>query len=134
MSALALLVFVADASLTVWRRGDRRKALLVGGSIVLFVMAALFQSILVFWGIIPGPILVAASYLGIVVAMGFELSRDVLRAAELSEELRENEQSMTLAVETANFGIWIRDLSPSGSVCSKAAEKAITNALRRSST
>ena len=75
LSALALLVFVADASLTVWRRGDRRKALLVGGSIVLFVMAALFQSILVFWGIIPGPILVAASYLGIVVAMGFELSR-----------------------------------------------------------
>ena len=55
----------------------------------------------------------------------------MLRAAELSEELRENEQSMTLAVETANFGIWIRDLSPSGSVCSKAAEKAITNALRR---
>ena len=38
-SSLVFILFVADASFTVWRRGDRRKALLVGGSIVFFVLA-----------------------------------------------------------------------------------------------
>lgn len=92
LSALALILFVADAGVTVWRRGDRQKALLVSGSIVFFVVGALFQSMLVFWGVIPGPILVSVFYVGVVAAMGFELSRDVLRAAELSDELRESEE------------------------------------------
>ena len=36
LSLWALLIFVIDASITVWRRGDRRTAVIVGGSIVLF--------------------------------------------------------------------------------------------------
>src|SRR5271166_2249977 len=39
LSAALLIIFVADASVTVWRQGDRRKALAVGGSIVFFVLA-----------------------------------------------------------------------------------------------
>jgi len=37
LSLLLLVIFVADASVTVWRRGDRRSA--AGGSIVFFVLA-----------------------------------------------------------------------------------------------
>ena len=36
LSSVLLLVFVADASVTAWRRGDRRKALMVGGSVEFF--------------------------------------------------------------------------------------------------
>ena len=36
-----LLVFVADASITAWRRGDRRKALTAGGSIVFFLVSGM---------------------------------------------------------------------------------------------
>jgi PAS domain S-box-containing protein len=43
--------------------------------------------------------------------MGYELSQDVLRAAQLSNDLRESEQRMSLAVDAANFGIWIRDFA-----------------------
>src|SRR5437773_5047345 len=39
-SLLLLVVFVTDATITAWRRGDRRQALVVGGSIVLFVVGA----------------------------------------------------------------------------------------------
>jgi PAS domain S-box-containing protein len=46
------------------------------------------------------------------------LGRDVLRASQLVGELqasdaglRENEERMSLAVDAANFGIWIRDLA-----------------------
>jgi PAS domain S-box-containing protein len=50
--------------------------------------------------------------------MAYELGRDVLRASQLVGELqaseaglRENEERLSLAVDAANFGIWIRDLA-----------------------
>ncbi len=110
LSSLALILFAADASITVWRRGDRRKALFVGGSVVFFVLGGQVQSMLVFWGVIQMPIVVSLFYLGIIMAMGSELSRDVLRAAQLGRELRESEQQMTLAADAASLGIWVRDL------------------------
>src|SRR6266478_3718949 len=41
LSVLLLLIFLVDATITVWRRGDRRRALIVGGSTIFFVSAAL---------------------------------------------------------------------------------------------
>jgi signal transduction histidine kinase len=92
LSSLALILFAADASVTVWRRGERRKAVLVGGSVVFFVLGGTVQAMMVFWGILHMPIMVSLFYLGIVMAMGYELSQDVLRGAEVGRELRESEQ------------------------------------------
>ncbi len=118
LSLLLLLIFAADASVTAWLRGDRRRALTVGGSIVFFTFVSTSQSLLVFWGVIQAPIVASISFMGLVAVMGYELSRDVFRASQLVGELkeskdglRENEQRMRLAVEAANFGIWIRDLA-----------------------
>ena len=36
-TTVMILIFVADASVTAWRRGDRRKALMIGGSIEFFL-------------------------------------------------------------------------------------------------
>ena len=110
LSLLLLVIFAADAAFTVWRRGDRRQALVVGGGIVFCVLMGTGQAILVFWGIISAPITASLFYMGIVAAMGFELSHDVLRAAELSEELRESERRMDLAASAAELGLWVWDM------------------------
>ena len=34
---LMIILFVADASVTAWRRGERRKALIVGGGVEFFL-------------------------------------------------------------------------------------------------
>src|SRR5882724_12645562 len=52
LSLLLLVIFVTDATITVWQRGDRRQALMVGGSIVLFVLAATAEAVVITWGII----------------------------------------------------------------------------------
>ena len=104
LGLLLLVIFVADASIAVWRRGDRRQALSVGGSIVLFVVAATVQLILTLWGILHTPITVGLFFMGIVAAMGYELSRDVLRAARLSDDLRESQERMALATHAVNLG------------------------------
>jgi PAS domain S-box-containing protein len=110
LGLLLLVIFVADAAITVWQRGERGQALLVGGSVVFFVVAGTGEAILTLWGIIHVPITVSLFYMAIVAAMGYELSQDVLRAARLSDELRESQQRMALATHAANVGIWVRDL------------------------
>jgi two-component system sensor kinase FixL len=110
LSLLFLVIFVADAAISVWRRGDRRQALSVGGSIVFFVVAGTVQAMLIFWGIIHSPITASLFFMAIVAAMGYELSRDVLRAARLSGDLRESEEHMSLAAEAANLGMWVWDV------------------------
>jgi two-component system sensor kinase FixL len=109
LSLLLLVIFVADAAISVWRRGDRRQALSVGGSIVFFVLAGTLQALLIFWGIIHAPVTASLFFLAIVAAMGYELSQDVLRAARLSDDLRDSEERMSLAAEAASLGMWVWD-------------------------
>lgn len=108
---LLLLVFVVDASVTLWRHGARRRAAVVGGTITFFLLVSGGHSALVETRIIESPYLISFAYLAIVVAMGMELSDDVLHAAQLASNLRESEDRMTLAAEATNLGIWIRDLT-----------------------
>jgi two-component system, LuxR family, sensor kinase FixL len=107
LSLLLLVLFVADATVTVWRRGDRRQALAVGGSIVFFTVAGTVQAVLVLWEMVHWPMTASFFYLGIVATMAYEMSHEALRAAQLSDDLRESEERMTLAAEAAGFGVWM---------------------------
>ncbi|MCG3149105.1 MAG: Adaptive-response sensory-kinase SasA [Verrucomicrobiae bacterium] len=113
LSALMLVVFAADASLMLWRRGnsvDRRRALVVGLSLTVFLFLACTLVALVHSQIIAAPYFVSIPFLIMVAAMGHELSRDVLRAAKLAAELRETEQRMELAADAANLGLWVWEI------------------------
>ncbi len=106
LGVLLLLVFVADASVTLWRRGAHRRAAVIGGAITFFVLAGGTQAALVDEEIIRTPYLLTFAYLAILVAMGMELSEDVLRATQHASDLRESEQRMSLAVDAAQLGLW----------------------------
>ncbi|MDM0012182.1 ATP-binding protein [Variovorax sp. J22P168] len=106
-----LVVFIADAALSAWRRGERAKALSIGGSAVLFALAGIGQAVLIFWGAAKMPITISVFSLGVVLAMAYQLSRNVLNAARLVQDLRESEERMTLAAEAAHLGIWVRDMA-----------------------
>jgi PAS domain S-box-containing protein len=113
-STLLLLIFFVDATIAVWRRGEQRRALLVGGSAILFITLALAQSVLVIWGAVRWPFINSVPYLGIIAAMGYELSYDFLRAAKLAQDfqtseaaLRESEARINIATNAANLGLWL---------------------------
>ena len=113
LSLFLLVLFVADASLVAWRRGDRRQALVVGGSTAFFALGGTLEAVLVLGGIIHAPLTASLFYLGLIAAMGYQLSDDVIRAARLSDELREREQQMTRAEERFRLVV---EASPSGIV------------------
>jgi hypothetical protein len=49
LDTFVLMLFFADASVTAWRHGRRTEALLVGGSLTVFMLASAGRSMLVFW-------------------------------------------------------------------------------------
>jgi two-component system sensor kinase FixL len=113
-SVLVLLLFVADAGLTAWRRGNRRQALMISGSIVAVLVASSAQGILVVGLGRPMPFTISLFQLGILAVMGYELSRDVLRASQLvgdlqasAATLQETQQRMNLAADAAKLGLWV---------------------------
>jgi two-component system, LuxR family, sensor kinase FixL len=116
VSLLLLLVFFVDATITVWRRGDRKRALVLGGSMIFGAILA-WHVPLVIWGIIDVPFFLSFAYSGIVAAMGYELSYDLLHAAQLARqlqaseaELRETQERMELAANAAELGMWMWDI------------------------
>jgi signal transduction histidine kinase len=110
VSLLLLLIFFIDATITVWRRGDRRRALVVGGSMILGAILA-WHVPLVIWGIVDVPFFLCFAYSGIVVAMGYELSNDIALAAQLACELELSDKRLNLAADSADLGLWDWDLS-----------------------
>src|SRR5207249_7940776 len=117
VSLLWLLVFFVDATITVWRRGDRRRALVVGGSMIFGAILA-WHVPLVIWGIIDVPFFLCFAYSGIVAGMAYELSYDLLHAAQLARRLQESEVDlretrvrMELAASAAKLGMWMWDIA-----------------------
>ena len=84
LGVLMIAAFVADAAVTLWRQGRKRRAALVGGTITFFILAAGVQTSLVDAGVIATPYLVSFFYLAILVAMGIDLSDEVVRLHALS--------------------------------------------------
>ena len=105
ISLLLVVTFSVDATITVWRRGDRRRALIIGGSMIFGAVVA-FHVPLVIWGVIHVPFFLCFAYTAIVAAMGYELSSDMFHAAQLTRKLKESEDRLALAAESAKFGVW----------------------------
>jgi PAS domain S-box-containing protein len=111
ITLLLLLAFFVDASITAWRHGERKRALIVGGSIVFFGAIVAAQVALVVWGVIQVPFFSSFAYLGIVAALGYELGHDTIRAVRLAHELELTEKRLTLTADWAGVGLWEWDLN-----------------------
>jgi len=112
-SGLLFVGFVVDAAIRLWRNGsprERQRALVVGGGLLLFVVSCFTNSRLEHASPPHTPYFITLSFLFIVGAMGLELSRDLIHAARLSQELRENAESMRLAAASAKLALWRWDI------------------------
>ena len=115
LSNLLMVAFLIDATIQVWRRDDprqRRAALLVGGSFALAMLLAGSITAAVSIGFIELPLTFNPMFLPVLLAMSYLLGTDVVRAAQLGEqlqrneiELRESEARFRLVVESAPAGM-----------------------------
>lgn len=120
LGLVLLLAFVASAWVEVWKRGDRdarRRAAIICGSLVIFILAGSANAILIHAGIVQMPYFITALFLLVITAVGYELGSDVIRVAQLSERLgasqaqiRASEQRMALVTSATNLGLWEWDV------------------------
>lgn len=110
VSVLLVLAFMADASVQLWKKGGRRKAAVVGGGVLFFLFVSRGHAVLIEKGLLETPYFVSFAFLGVICAMGHELSSDVLRVAMLSQRLRESEWRSDLAARAASLGFWTLDI------------------------
>src|SRR5262249_31624301 len=103
-----LVLFVIAAAIALWRRGDataRRRAAVVGGSLVLCVGFAAGFAALTLSGTVHAPTMVMPSVFVLVLAMGYELARDLISTAQLSAQLRASEARFRAVVQSVPSGI-----------------------------
>ena len=114
---LISIIYFVDAAVSAWRRGDKWRGGVVGGSVAVISVVTLGVSIAVPWGLLEVPLFASPYFLLVIGAMGFELSYELKRAAETSEELSkardENAKingELALSASAASVGVWSRDL------------------------
>ena len=112
MGTLLLAIFVIDAAVSVRRRNDQRKTLVLSSGIMFFVVASMVQAIMVFWGFVSMPITISFFFLGIVVVTAYEMSLDVHRSVQLAENLRDSETR--LRDITFSMGDWVWEVDEKG--------------------
>ncbi len=96
-SSLLWIGFVIDASVRLWRRGgaeNRRRAGVVGGSMILFLLFAAGLTGLQEYQIIRMPYFVALSFLPMILVIASELSRNLNQVASLAEEALRHEREL----------------------------------------
>jgi signal transduction histidine kinase len=112
LDTVLLVLYALDATLRSCRHGGRfprRKAYFIGGTLMAFLVLAAAPAQLVIWGVADIPILVSPPFLLLVLAMGAELSREVLRTTRLARDLHDRGAELELAANAAGLGVWVWD-------------------------
>jgi signal transduction histidine kinase len=87
----ALLVFVGDAAVTLWRRGEVRRFAIVGGCLGTSVAIGLVQSMLVETGVLRSPYILSVAFVFIMGGMAYEFVHDAVRVPVLERQVRVQE-------------------------------------------
>ena len=99
-----LLIYLAvESCVRLGRRGNRRRALLLGASLFVFLGLAYLQGTLIDLGIVGPPAVLNISFLGLVLVMGTFLTGEVVQASVLSRKVESNERRWRSLLENVKL-------------------------------
>ena len=99
-----LLIYLAvESCVRLGRRGNRRRALLLGASLFVFLGLAYLHGTLIDLGVVGPPAVFNISFLGIVLVMGTSLTGEVVRASVLSHKVESNERRWRSLLENVKL-------------------------------
>ena len=84
---LLLVIFVLDAAITVWRKDERPQSRVLICALVFLILMGTVQTVLRYWLNLPVPLITSLFFSGVVLAMGLELSLEMIRAGRVAEAL-----------------------------------------------
>jgi two-component system sensor kinase FixL len=108
LASVLIVVYVLDAAVRSWRAGDRRRAVLVGGSVATFIVIGGIQVPLVDAGVVETPYMISFAFLAIVLALSYELVSDAVLASRYAKEILASDarwRSLLTGVQLAVIGV-----------------------------
>jgi len=93
LATVLIGVYVIDASIRAWQKGNRRRAVVIGGSIVFFLVLGGIHTLLVDAGVVATPYMISFAFLAIVMALSYELVNDALLASQFARDLASSEKT-----------------------------------------
>ena len=115
-SCLMFLWASLDVTYQIWRRHRLQKGMIVSFSNLVFSVLILNSNIfgiVSYFGTSPPNFftlpLYSVYFLGVALAMSFEISREMIQASRLTRKLEEKERSFSLAVKAAGLEVWSYD-------------------------
>ena len=105
IGVVLIIIYVIINSMKAWQRGEQRRAVRLGGSIVVFMLLAGTHSMLVDNGIINTPYMVSFFYLAIILAMSYELVSQAIQAPLLALEVEANQKRWQDLLENVQLAV-----------------------------
>ncbi len=113
LASVVQIAYVSDASIRLWRSGGRahkHRAAWIGGSTVMLFLVSFGLVGLISAGVLKAPILISFPFFGMVMAISYEMSNNLIRTARLATELEANERRLALAGAVGRIVFWEWDL------------------------
>lgn len=104
LSTLLIIVYVADATVRSWLIGRQKEALVIGGGILTFILAAGIHTPLVDAGIVQMPYMISFAFLAIVITMSYLLVAEAIHAGRYAQELQQARYNLDLLVRSNMLG------------------------------
>ena len=101
LALLALLIYILDAAFSSWRRERSPRAVIFFVALAILVLVGTLQATLVFWEIVPLPMLLAPFFIGVALVMGVEVGLELLRAEQMDEALQESKTQLETVSQAA---------------------------------
>jgi PAS domain S-box-containing protein len=111
---LALVGFVVDGCVRLWRRRQVRRAAALGSSLAFFVLVFTLHGRLVDTGVLDLPYMNTYAYVVVVLAMNHVLAGAVVEASNLSQEIAANERRWRLLLD--NVRVFVLGMDRQGRV------------------
>ena len=104
ISSLLIIIYVADATIRSWLSSKQKEALVIGGGVLTFILAAGIHTPLVDAGFVQMPYMISFAFLAIVITMSYLLVAEAIHAGRYAQELQQTRHSLDLLARSNMLG------------------------------
>jgi PAS domain S-box-containing protein len=109
-ASILFVIYILLATLKLFKKGNKERALSVGGSALIFILISGTLAPLIDVSILKLPTIVSAPFVLMVLAMSFELIADVVNGAKLAVRLSAEKSKWQNLLEEINLPVVIVDI------------------------
>ena len=111
VTSLVILVYFVDAAVGAWKKGARRRALVMGGGTSIFILFGGIHAGLVDAAVIETPYMISFAFLAVIMALSYELVDDAVQKSRFARLVSAEEERWATLMENIRLAVIGIDLN-----------------------